>query len=127
MFTPELSATALKTMRGKFGERVYGRYGFVDAFNPNTNWTDTDVIGINVGIIFLSAENARTGNVWRWFMRNKEIPLAMQRVGLARSQRNNHKVENHKSGRGQAVVTHIFLHQTLSAPPLNSHYNDLSN
>ena len=68
MFTPELSVTALRAMKEKFGEKVYGKYGFVDAFNPNTGWIDTDVIGINAGIILLSAENARTGNVWRWFM-----------------------------------------------------------
>jgi hypothetical protein len=42
------------------------------------------VIGINAGIILLSAENMRTGDVWRWFMQNPEIPLAMQRVGLVK-------------------------------------------
>jgi hypothetical protein len=82
MFTPQLSIAVLKRMREKFGDRVYGRYGFVDAFNPNTNWVDTDVIGIDVGILLLSAENARSGNVWRWFMRNAEIPRAMQLVRL---------------------------------------------
>jgi hypothetical protein len=87
MFTPEETIAALRTMRNKFGDRVYGKYGFVDAFNPNTRWVDTDVIGINAGIILLSAENARTGNVWSWFMRNPEIPRAMQRVGLVRTQR----------------------------------------
>jgi hypothetical protein len=82
MFTPELSLTALKTMREKFGDRIYGRYGFVDAFNPQSGWIDTEVIGINVGIILLSAENGRTGDVWRWFMRNQEIPRAMDRIGF---------------------------------------------
>jgi hypothetical protein len=82
MFTPEFALAALRTMHERFGDRVYGRYGFVDAFNPNTGWVDTDVIGINIGIILLSAENMRTGNVWRWFMRNREVPVAMQRVGL---------------------------------------------
>ena len=84
MFTPNLAAAALRTMRDKFGDRVYGRYGFVDAFNPNNDWVDTDVIGINVGITLLSAENARTGTVWRWFMKNPEIPRAMQKIGLLR-------------------------------------------
>ncbi len=82
MFTPELSIAALRTMRDKFGKDVYGKYGFIDAFNPNTGWFDRDVIGINAGIILLSAENLRTGNVWRWFMLNREIPLAMRRIGL---------------------------------------------
>src|SRR5882762_4265521 len=87
MFTPEVSVAALRTMHDKYGERIYGKYGFVDAFNPNTGWVDTDVIGINAGIILLSAENARTGNVWRWFMRNPEMPRAMQLVGLTRYRR----------------------------------------
>ena len=85
MFTPELSVRALRTMREKYGDKVYGRYGFVDAFNPNNGWVNRDVIGINQGIILLSAENARTGDVWRWFMKNAEIPLAMRRAGLVKS------------------------------------------
>ena len=82
MFTPELSIAALRTMKDKYGPRLYGKYGFIDAFNPNTGWIDRDVIGINAGIILLSAENSRTGNVWRWFMLNREIPNAMKRIGL---------------------------------------------
>ena len=84
MFTPEISVAALRAMRDKYGERIYGKYGFVDAFNPNTGWVDSDVIGINAGIILLSAENSRSGNVWSWFMRNREITRAMQRIGLAK-------------------------------------------
>jgi len=88
MFTPRESVQALQTMREKFGERVYGRYGFIDAFNPKTGWIDTDVIGINVGIILLSAENMRSGNVWRWFMANPEVPRAMDRIGLLKYKAN---------------------------------------
>ena len=84
MLTPDISVAALRTMREKYGDRVYGVYGFVDAFNPNTGWIDSDVIGINAGIILLSAENMRTGNVWKWFMRNSEIPRAMEKTGLLR-------------------------------------------
>ena len=82
MLTPEVSIAALRKMREKYGARIYGVYGFVDAFNPNSGWVDSDAIGINVGIILLSAENLRTGNVWRWFMRNREIPQAMDAIGL---------------------------------------------
>lgn len=84
MFTPEISVMALRTMREKYGDRIYGKYGFVDAFNPNTGWVDSDVIGINVGIILLSAENLRSANVWRWFMDNREIPRAMAKIGLVK-------------------------------------------
>jgi hypothetical protein len=85
MFTPDLSTAALRAMREKYGEKVYGKYGFIDAFNPKTSWFDTDVIAINDGIILLSAENSVNGSVWKWFMQNREIPQAMQRVGLVKS------------------------------------------
>jgi hypothetical protein len=82
MFTPDISLAALRAMREKFGAKIYGKYGFVDAFNPNNGWMDSDVIGIDVGIILLSAENLRTGKVWHWFMRNREILHAMALIGL---------------------------------------------
>jgi hypothetical protein len=82
MFTPDISLTALRLMRARYAQRIYGRYGFVDAFNPHNGWIDTDVIGIDVGITLLSAENLRTGNVWRWFMRNAEMNRAMRSIGL---------------------------------------------
>lgn len=87
MFTPEITIAALRTMHARWGDRIYAHYGFVDAFNPNTGWVDSDVIGIDVGITLLSAENLRTGNVWRWFMRNKEIPRAMRLVGFRKARR----------------------------------------
>jgi hypothetical protein len=87
MFTPELSVAALQAMHDKYGIKVYSKYGFIDAFNPSTGWFDSDVLGINTGIILLSAENSLTGNVWKWFMQNREIPRAMQLVGLKQYQR----------------------------------------
>ena len=109
MFTPELSVAALRAMREKYGDRVYGKYGFVDAFNPNTGWVDTDVIGINAGIILLSAENSRTGNVWNWFMRNREIPRAMQLAGLARYQKKQSELRIRKAAhrRSYPQITQI--------------------
>ena len=97
MFTPELAVAALRAMNDKYGAKIYGRYGFVDAFNPGSGWVDTDVIGINAGIILLSAENARTGNVWRWFMRNPELPRAMRLVGLVRYQKQPRKLRLKKA------------------------------
>jgi hypothetical protein len=64
-------------MRRQFGQRIYKRYGFVDAFHPVNGWTNPDVIGLDVGITLISAENLRTGNVWRWFGKNPEVKRAM--------------------------------------------------
>jgi hypothetical protein len=82
MLAPEIALPAVLEMRRKFGDKIYGRYGFTDAFNPNTGWVASDVIGIDVGISLLSAENLRSGKVWKWFMANGEITRALQLVEL---------------------------------------------
>jgi hypothetical protein len=82
MFAPRLCVKALRAMKEKFGGRIWNRYGFCDAFQPLNGWTGPDVIGIDQGITLISAENARTGAVWRWFMRNRSIAAALARVGL---------------------------------------------
>jgi hypothetical protein len=77
MFAPDICLPALLAMRRQYGKRIWGRYGFCDAFNPTADWIDDDIIGIDQGISLLSAENLRTGNVWRWFMRDREIRTAL--------------------------------------------------
>lgn len=81
-FLPEETLRVLQNIRGKFGDRAWNRYGFVDAFNPLNNWTDSDVIGIDAGITLLMAENARTGLVWQWFMENREAVRGMELAGF---------------------------------------------
>jgi hypothetical protein len=80
MFTPDIAPAALREMKAKFGDKMYKSYGFVDAFNPQTGLTDTDVIGIDLGITLLSAENLRSGRVW--FMRNPKINGVLRRINL---------------------------------------------
>jgi len=83
MFTPDISIPALRAIEERFGDRVYGRYGFIDSFNPSDGWFDADVVGIDVGITLLSAENLLTGNVWRWFMQNEAIQRGMDLAGFS--------------------------------------------
>jgi len=80
MFSESLSV--LRKLRAQYGKDIWKRYGFVDAFNPLTGWSSKDVLGIDVGISMLMAENARSQFVWNTFMRNPETGLAMQRVGF---------------------------------------------
>ena len=72
----------LLSIREKYGEKAWTRYGFIDAFQPQTNWYSEDQLGIDLGISVLMAENLRTGFCWNYFMRNTEITNAMQMVGF---------------------------------------------
>lgn len=80
-FLPQQTLRVLKTIRNKYGS-AWGKYGFVNAFNPLTNWYDPDVIGIDAGITLLMAENLRTGFVWDLFMKTAEAQRGMQRAGF---------------------------------------------
>ncbi len=57
-------------------------YSFVDAFNPMTGWYDSDVLGIDLGIGAIMAENYRSSFVWNTFMSNSEAQAAMTAVGF---------------------------------------------
>jgi len=72
----------LRYMRGRYREKAWTRYGFVDAFNPLTNWYDPDVLGIDLGITMLMAENHRTGFVWEYFMKDEDAKRGMARAGF---------------------------------------------
>jgi hypothetical protein len=81
-FTYHESITALKNLRSRYGDQIWKKYGFVDAFNPLTGWASKYALGIDVGISMLMAENARSQFVWNTFMRNVEATTAMDRVGF---------------------------------------------
>lgn len=80
MFTPDICLPALRFMHENFANAIYGRYGFADSFNPQTRWVSPDVLGIDLGITLLSAENLRSGRVWNWFMQADAVEQAMGQV-----------------------------------------------
>nr|MDQ3322587.1 hypothetical protein [Acidobacteriota bacterium] len=82
MFTPDIALPTLKEMKNKYGDKVYGKYSFADAFNPHNSWVNGDVLGIDLGISLIGAENLRTGKVWHWFMQNEDARRAFKLIGL---------------------------------------------
>jgi hypothetical protein len=80
-FLPAETMRVLRTIHDGY-PKSWCRYGFVDAFNPLTGWYDTDVIGIDVGITMIMAENARSGFVWETFMKNPEAQRGMEIAGF---------------------------------------------
>lgn len=81
-FLVEDCIQVLRNIRGRYAEKAWSHYSFVDAFNPLTGWYDRDVLGIDLGITMLMAENHRSGFVWQTFMKNSEAEAAMKKVGF---------------------------------------------
>ncbi len=80
-FAPADCIAVLRNIRTQY-PKAWQRYGFVDAFNPISNWYDPDVIGIDAGITMLMSENQRSNFVWNTFMTSPEVLRAFAAVGL---------------------------------------------
>ncbi|MGD0649324.1 MAG: glucoamylase family protein, partial [Acidobacteriaceae bacterium] len=81
-FVPETCLRVQRALKANYGDKAWGRYGFCDAFHPQANYYDPDVLGIDQGISLVQAENLRTSFVWETFARNPEVPIALQRAGF---------------------------------------------
>jgi len=81
-FLPVDCLRVQRSLKQLYGGQAYGRYGFRDAFHPDAKWFDPDVLGIDLGITVLMAENLRTSFVWETFAQNPEVSIAMQRAGF---------------------------------------------
>lgn len=81
-YTPEASMLALKHFYHKLGDRLWGEYGFHDAFNLNEDWFASSYLAIDQGPIVCMIENYRTELLWDLFMSNPEIQPALEAIGF---------------------------------------------
>ena len=81
-YTPTQSMAALKYFYRTQGDKLWGKYGFYDAFNIGQNWYATSYLAIDQGPIIGMIENHRTGLLWRLFMSNPEIKPALDAIGF---------------------------------------------
>ena len=81
-YWPEASMRALRHFRETLGERIWGRYGFTDAFNQTRGWYATSYLAIDQGPIVCMIENHRTGLLWRLFMSAPEARRGLTRLGF---------------------------------------------
>jgi hypothetical protein len=72
-YTPVESMKALKFFYYKIGDRLWGEYGFYDAFNLTLGWTASSYLAIDQGPIIVMIENHRTGLLWDLFMSAPEV------------------------------------------------------
>lgn len=81
-YTPAESMAALKHFYRNLGDRLWGYYGFYDAFNLGQNWFADSYLAIDQGPIIAMIENHRTGLLWDLFMSNPEIQPALDSIGF---------------------------------------------
>jgi hypothetical protein len=81
-YTPVESMKALKFFYYTMGDKLWGQYGFYDAFNVTENWYANSYLAIDQGPIVLMIENYRTGLLWDLFMSAPEVQAGLTKLNF---------------------------------------------
>lgn len=81
-YTPEKSMKVLKHFYYDLGNKIWGQYGFTDAFNETKGWYASSYLAIDEGPIVCMIENYRSGLLWKLFMSCPEIKKGLEKLGF---------------------------------------------
>lgn len=79
-YAPAESMRALRHFHDVLGERIWGEYGFVDAFSESADWYAASHLAIDQGPIVVMIENARSGLLWRLLTSCPEVAVGLRRL-----------------------------------------------
>ena len=82
-YTPEASIEAIRHFYFTLGDRLWGEYGFYDAFNPTESWVASSFLAIDQGPIICMIENYRTELLWDLFMSAPEVQQGLDKLGFS--------------------------------------------
>lgn len=82
-YTPTESMNALKYFYYKLGDKLFGEYGFYDAFSMKDLWFASSTLAIDQGPIIIMIENQRSKLVWNLLSQAPEIKRGMKQLGFA--------------------------------------------
>ena len=72
-------------MYDKYGSKgLWGKYGFLDSFNPTLKWYDKDYLGLDQGPIVIMIENYLNGFVWKYFMKDPIVQKGLTRLSFTK-------------------------------------------
>lgn len=81
-YTPFESMKALKFFYYIIGDKIWGEYGFKDAFNLNIPWYSPSYLAIDQGPIIVMVENYRSAMIWNLFMQNSDVQKGLTKLGF---------------------------------------------
>jgi hypothetical protein len=82
VYTPVQSMNAIKTDYYFLGDRLWGEYGFYDAYDVTVDWWANSTLAIDQGPIIIMIENYRTGLLWKLFMSAPEVQKGLTKLGF---------------------------------------------
>jgi hypothetical protein len=82
-YDPDDCLNAIKFFYYTVGDKMWGPYGFYDAFNVTDSWWAKSYLAIDEGPIIDMIENYRSGLLWNLFMSAPEVTTAMNVLGFS--------------------------------------------
>ncbi|MEI9806585.1 MAG: glucoamylase family protein [Bacteroidota bacterium] len=79
-YTPHESMAAMKHWYNSKRDKLWGAYGFYDAFSETDNWFLPRYLAIDQGPIVVMMENYRSGLLWNLFMSCPEIKAGLKKL-----------------------------------------------
>ena len=81
-YTPAESTKALNFFYYTLGNRMWGEYGFKDAFSLTRRWFADSYLAIDQGPIIVMIENYRSGLIWNTFMNHPDVKSGLTKLGF---------------------------------------------
>lgn len=82
VYTPEYSMDAMRYFYSVPGDKLFGEYGFYDAFSIHHNWFPEKYLAIDQGPVVVMIENYRSGLLWDLFMSSPEVQQGLDKLGF---------------------------------------------
>ncbi len=82
-YTPKESMQVIRHLYEDMGDKVWGKYGFYDAFSESADWYPKKYLGIDQGPEVVMIENGRSGLLWKLFMGCPEVKQGLKKLGFS--------------------------------------------
>jgi hypothetical protein len=81
-YTPKKSLQAMHHWYEDMKDKLWGPYGFYDAFSETDNWYSQKYLAIDQGPQVVMIENYRSGMLWKLFMSCPEVQTGLKKLGF---------------------------------------------
>ncbi len=81
-YAPDEVMPVIRHFYENMGGKIWGKYGFYDAFSDEYEWYPKRYLAIDQGPIVVMIENHRSGLLWSLFMKNCDVRNGLIKLGF---------------------------------------------
>lgn len=88
-YTPKESLSFMHYLKDSIGDKVWGKYGFYDAYSETENWYPQRYLAIDQGPIVVMIQNFKDSFIWNLFMQAPDVQAGLKKLGFKSPELNN--------------------------------------